>query len=128
MRKDSDTALVGMIVVTQRRGGRQEGECLLRQRFAVEETCVGEVEAVEIEQIERIVPEAVVATGLEVRLQQAETWNAALIFGDDLAVDQGRTDAERLERRGNSRESFVQSSRFRVRRRTRPPSRRAWMR
>src|SRR5262249_25437482 len=65
----------------------------------------GEIAAVEIQQIEHIIDEAVGATVFQIGLQQRKTTDAAFVLDDDFAVEQGSLGRQRGDRFGNRREA-----------------------
>jgi hypothetical protein len=91
--------LVAVLAVARRRARGQAPDHRGEQRLAVQQGRAGEVEAVEVEQIEDVIPQPIASTGLQVRLQVAEVRDAPLVFRHDLAVEQRRIDLERLESR-----------------------------
>src|SRR5262245_60523042 len=65
--------------------------------LALEERGTGKIQAVEVQDVEKIVAEAVAAAGAELRLQLVEARRAAFRFYDDLAVEERRDRRQSLQ-------------------------------
>jgi hypothetical protein len=97
---------VAVLAVAEGRTGGQARDDRREQRLAVKQGRTGEVEAVQVEQIEHVIPKAISAPGLQVGLQVAEMRDALLVFGHHLAVEQRRANLERLEARRDGRKAL----------------------
>src|ERR1700730_1326212 len=78
---------IEMLAKANGRAGRQNGEELLQQVFAVLENHFCQIEPFAVENIEDEVAEPVQATGFEIDLQIIEARNAARILDDNFPVD-----------------------------------------
>jgi hypothetical protein len=104
--KHRRAVFVVVLAVAEWGAGRQARGDRGEQRLTVEQERAGEVEAVEVEQVEDVITHAISATGFQVSLQVAEVRDALLVFGHHLAVEQRRANLERLEPRRDRREAL----------------------
>ena len=72
---------------------------LLEHGLALDQRQRAQIIAVEKQQIERVEDEAIHPPFAEIGLQSGEIGSASAVFDHQLAVDQPRTEGERLERR-----------------------------
>src|SRR6202022_490569 len=97
---------IEMLAKANRRAGRQNGEKLPQQVFAVLENHFCQIEPFTVKNIEDKVAEPVQATGFQIDLQILEARYAARILDDDLPVDPRRPNTECLQCVGNAPKAF----------------------
>ena len=96
------------------------------QLLAPDQRRSAQVVSVEIEAIERVVDEPVVASLAEIRLQERELGDAAFVLDHQFAIEQGVAQGQVASAAGTAPANFsVQSSPARVDQVTRPSSIRA---
>src|SRR5262245_38418461 len=94
-----------MLAEPYRTAGRKTCKHALQQLLALEKRHGGQVVAVEIEQIERVIAHALLARLFQGNLQVAERGKTRLVFDDGFAVDQRRAELKACDRFGNAVET-----------------------
>jgi hypothetical protein len=80
MRQQSRTVLLAVFAISQRGRSRQAGHDLSQQRLAVEQIDPRQVEAIEVQDVEDVVPDSIGAVGFQVGLEISEMRDALIIF------------------------------------------------
>ena len=87
-------------------------EQALQRGLARDQRRIGQIAAVQIEQIEHPIDEAIAAALFQVGLQHRETRNALVVLDDQFAVEERRRRGKRGDRRGDALEAMRPIERF----------------